>query len=308
MTQAGYGEHALGLEMRPKRPILQVVVNFVRRKPLGAIGVVIILVMVVVAIVSPLIAPLDPFEIHSDGWFAAPGAKVVTEGGQVRRLYLGGDQLGRDILSRIIHGSRISLYVGIVSVGLGMSAATFLGIISGYLGGKFDLIVQRIVDAFIPFPSIILGLTIVSVLGPSLNNVVFALVFVITPRATRIIRSQVLSLREVTYVDAAKALGCSSMRIMFRHILPNVMATCMIVGTISLGSAITTEASLSFLGVGVPPDVPSWGGMANAAVKQYIELSPWLALFPGIAISLTVFGFNLLGDAMRDVLDPRLRT
>lgn len=293
--------------LRPKTTLVKKLSLFVRRKPLGTIGGAIICLLLVVAALAPYIRPFDPYEIHGDAWLGAPGSIVSLEGGGTGRLLLGGDELGRDILSRIIVGSRISIYVGILSVGIGITLGMALGILSGYVGGTFDLVLQRIVDAIIPFPPIILGMAIISVMGTSVNNVILALIIIFIPRASRIVRSQVLSIKEAEFVEASKAIGCGASRIMFRHIFPNVLATYIIVGTISLGLAIITEASLSFLGVGVPPDVPSWGGMSSAAVEQYIELSPWLALFPGLAIALVVFGFNLLGDALRDVLDPRLR-
>ncbi len=305
MSSLSQPEQVQGL--RPKPPIWKTLANFARRKPLGTVGGAIIAFLLLVAILAPFIRPFDPFEIHSDAWLGPPGVRVALEGGRTGTLILGGDELGRDILSRIIVGSRISLYVGILSVGIGITLGTFLGIISGYLGGKVDLVVQRIVDAIIPFPPIILGMAIISVMGTSVNNVIIALVIIFIPRSSRIVRSQVLSIKEAEFVEASKTIGCSAWRIMYRHVFPNVLATYIIVGTISLGLAIITEASLSFLGVGVPPDVPTWGGMSSAAVEQYIELSPWLALFPGLSIALVVFGFNLLGDALRDVLDPRLR-
>ena len=277
--------------------LFSVLFDFSRRKPLGAIGGAILVILVVLAILSPLISPHDPYEIRSDAILQAPGGDLL----------LGGDSLGRDVLSRLFYGGRISLYVGLVSIALGITAGSFLGAVSAYFGGKFDLIVQRFVDAFIAFPGIILGLAIMAVLGSSVNNIIFALVLVLAPSAIRTVRSQALAVKEMDYVLAARALGARDLRIVIRHIIPNCMAIFIILFTLNLGYAIIVEATLTFLGVGVPPDVPSWGGMLAEGGIAYIRDAPWLAIAPGVALSLAVFGVNLLGDALRDVLDPRLR-
>ena len=277
--------------------LLSALIGFSRRKPLGAIGGAILVILVVMAILAPLISPNDPYEIRSDAILQAPGGDLL----------LGGDSLGRDVLSRLFYGGRISLYVGLVSIALGITAGSFLGAVSAYCGGKFDLIVQRFVDAFIAFPGIILGLAIMAVLGSSVNNIIFALVLVLAPSAIRTVRSQALAVKEMDYVLAARALGARDLRIVIRHIIPNCMAIFIILFTLNLGYAIIVEATLTFLGVGVPPDVPSWGGMLAEGGIAYIRDAPWLAIAPGVALSLAVFGVNLLGDALRDVLDPRLR-
>ncbi len=277
--------------------ILSAIVDFSRRKPLGAIGGGILLILVLIAIFSPLISPHDPYQIRGNAILQAPGSE----------FWLGADSLGRDVLSRLFYGGRISLYVGLVSIAIGITAGSFLGAVSAYFGGKVDLIVQRFVDAFIAFPGIILGLAIMAVLGSSVNNIIIALVLVLAPSAIRTIRSQALAVKEMDYVLAARAMGAGDMRIVIRHIIPNCMAIFIILFTLNLGYAIIVEATLTFLGVGVPPDVPSWGGMLAEGGIAYLRDAPWLAIAPGIALSLAVFGVNLLGDALRDVLDPRLR-
>jgi peptide/nickel transport system permease protein len=197
--------------------------------------------------------------------------------------------------------------VGLLSVGIGVTAGTLIGIFSAYAGGTVDLVVQRLVDALMGFPPIILALGLMAALGASMNNVVIALVVILLPGTTRVIRSQTLSIKELDYVLAARSIDASPLRIMLRHILPNVAATYIVLSTITLGFAIVVEASLSFLGVGIPPDIPTWGGMLTLGASRYVNIAPWLAIFPGIAITLVVFAVNLLGDSLRDVLDPKLR-
>ena len=278
---------------------IKVIADFSKRKPLGAIGGAIVAIVVFLAIFAPLVAPFDPYEVHPKFSWAAPG-----EGG----MLLGADQIGRDVLSRLIFGARISLYVGVVSVLIGASVGTLLGVSSAYFGGKTDLVIQRFLDALMAFPGIILGITVLAAMGKSsLENVIIALVVVFTPGAARTIRARALSLKETDFVLAALAVGASDWRIILRHILPNCMSLFIVFFTITVGFAIIVEATFSFLGIGAPPGEPSWGGMLSLAASKYIEVAPWLAIFPGVAIALVVFGFNLLGDALRDVLDPRLR-
>jgi peptide/nickel transport system permease protein len=264
---------------------------------MGALGGTILMVVILTAIFAPWIAPHDPQATSVELQYAPPGSKLI----------LGGDQLGRDVLSRLIYGARISLYVGLLSVGIGVTAGTLLGIFSAYAGGTVDLVVQRLVDALMGFPPIILALGLMAALGASMNNVVIALVVILLPGTTRVVRSQTVSLKERDFVLAARAISASSLRIMLRHILPNVAATYIVLSTITLGFAIVVEAALSFLGVGIPPDVPTWGGMLTLGASRYVNIAPWLAIFPGVAITVVVFAINLLGDALRDVLDPRLR-
>ena len=288
------------LDMRPRQTQVQKLVNFARTKPLGAVSAVIILLTILAAGISyaiPGILPHDPLDVraHEEKYLhPQPGA------------WLGSDHLGRDELSRLIAGSQISIYVGLFSVGIGVTLGALIGIISAYVGGVVDLTIQRLVDAMMAFPPIILALGLVAVLGGSANNVIIALLVILLPGTIRVIRSQVLSIKELDYTLAATAIGAGSMRIMLRHILPNVVASYIVLGTITLGFAIIIEASLSFLGVGVPPDIPTWGGMLTRGTEE-IRIAWWLAVFPGIAISIVVFGINFLGDALRDTLDPRLR-
>ena len=289
--------------LRPKATWPATIKSFARRKPFGAFGAAVMVVLILTAALAPVISPFDPYRVHVSDKYASPGDEASVGG----TFLLGTDHLGRDTFSRLVYGSRISLYVGLVSVAIGVTIGSFIGIVSGYFSGKFDLVVQRIVDGFMAFPPLILALTIMAVLGASLENVIIAVCVVLIPGAARLVRSRVLSLREMDYITAAKAVGCGSGRVMFHHILPNTLATYIVFATITLGWAIIVEASLSFLGLGTPPDVPSWGGMLALASRQWIEVSPWLVLFPAVALSVVVIAFNVLGDSLRDVLDPRLR-
>lgn len=285
------------------KPPLKLLIKFARRQPLGAMGGIALVALVVVAIFAPYIAPQDPFKSHLDYKYAEPGATTL-EG---ETFLLGTDQLGRDMLSRLIHGSRISLRVALISVAIGVTLGGLVGMVSGYLGGKVDLLVQRVVDAFMAFPALILALGIMAVLGPSVNNVILTLTVIFIPGASRVVRAETLKVKETMYIDAARSLGCTDQRIIFRHVLPNCMAPYIVFATANLGFAIIIEAALSFLGVGSPPDVPSWGGTLSVGGSQYLEVSPWLVVFPSLAIVVAVFGLNLFGDALRDTLDPRLR-
>ena len=274
------------------------VTRFCRTKPLGAIGGAITLLLILIALAAPLLAPygaketLGAAKVHNAPSLAHP---------------MGTDHVGRDLLSRIIYGARISLIVGFGSVLVGITVGFVLAITTTYAGSYVDLAFQRLVDAMTALPGLIIALAIVAVLGSSLQNVVIAIIIGMLAPVVRTVRSQVLTLKELDYVLAARAIGASSKRIVFRHITPNCMAIVLVVGTYYLGLAITIEASLSFLGVGVPPDVPSWGGILKRAAEEHVKTAPWAAIFPGMAIFVIVFGFNLLGDAMRDVFDPKLR-
>ena len=283
--------------LRPKPSIPTSLLRFCTHKPLAAFGGAVIIFTILVALTAPLLAPHVPTDIAVAPKFSpALGAQI-----------LGTDELGRDVLSRLIYGARISMSVGILSVGIAISAGTLIGIYSAYAGGKADLIIQRLVDTLMAFPAIIMALALMAALGASQKNVVVALVVILLPGAVRVVRSQVLSIKELDYTLAARAIGATSTRVMLRHILPNVMATYIVLSTITLGYAIVVEASLSFLGVGIPPDVPSWGGMLNLGAITYIDIAPWLVVWPGLAIGVIVFSVNLLGDGLRDVLDPKLR-
>src|SRR5215471_20366574 len=278
--------------------------TFARKQPLGALGGIVLLTMVVVALLASSLAPFDPYEVHVRYKYANPGA-LVEETGQ--RFWLGADQLGRDTLSRLLHGARVSLYVSLVSVGLGVTLGALLGVMSAFFGGKIDLLIQRLIDTIMAFPAIILALAIVAVAGASLRNVIVALIVLLLPASARVVRAQALAIKEMDYMLAARALGAASWRLIFRHMVPNCVAPYIVFATANLGYAVVVEAALSFLGIGTPPDVPSWGGMLSITGQKYIEVSPWLVFFPSLAVSIAVFGFNLLGDALRDALDPRLR-
>jgi peptide/nickel transport system permease protein len=288
----------------PRLTLLTVVARFTRKQPLGVLGGLLLLGVIGLALLAPALAPFDPYEVHVTYKYAGPGT-ILQETGQ--RFWLGADQLGRDTLSRLLYGARISLYVSLVSVGIGVTLGALIGVMSAYFGGAFDLLVQRLVDTIMAFPAIILALAIVAVAGASLRNVILALIVLLLPASARVVRSQALAVKEMDYLLAARAIGASSWRMIFRHMVPNCMAPYIVFATSNLGYAVVVEAALSFLGVGAPPDVPSWGGMLSIAGQKYVEVSPWLVLFPSIAVSLAVFGFNLFGDAMRDVLDPRLK-
>jgi peptide/nickel transport system permease protein len=263
---------------------------------------VVLLITAIIAIIAPYVAPHDPYSITLANRYAPPGDTYRGE-----QHLLGTDQVGRDVLSRLLYGARISLTVAFASVGIGVTLGAILGIVTAYVGGPLDLLVQRVVDSFMAFPALILALGIMAFLGASLNNVILTLVVLFLPGACRIVRSEALSIKEVGYIESARAIGSSGSRIVFRHLLPNCMAPYIVFATANLGFAIVIEAALSFLGVGTPPDVPSWGAMLSVAGQKYIEVSPWLLIFPSLAISLVVFGLNLFGDALRDTLDPRLR-
>ena len=293
---------------KPKGPaaVWAAVKSFSRRKPMAAIGAVIILLAVLMALLAPVISPYDP---------QATGVAKCQQGDSTSRKFcgpgtegaiLGTDHIGRDVFSRIVYGARVSMYVGIMTVLIGITIGTLVGIGSAYAGGPIDMIIQRLVDALMGFPPIILALGLMAALGASINNVVIALVVILVPGATRVIRSQALSIKELDYTLSARAIGATPFRVMLRHMLPNVIATYIVLMTITLGFAIVVEASLSFLGVGVPPDVATWGSMLEVG-REYIQKQSWLVVFPGIAIALVVFAVNFLGDGLRDVLDPRLR-
>ncbi|MGI9382972.1 MAG: ABC transporter permease [Methyloligellaceae bacterium] len=263
--------------------------------PLGAIGAVIVAALIIVAIFASWIAPYGPKVTDFDA-FLSPGDAH----------WFGTDHLGRDIFSRVVWGSQLSLYVGLTSVGVGVTLGALWGITSAYLGGAIDVITQRIVDVLMGFPPIILALSMMAMLGQSVNNVIITLVILLSPSAARTMRSSVLSLKELTYVESARAVGSSTARVVFRHLVPNCLGTYIVLFTVNVAYAIVVEAALSFLGLGSPPDEPSWGGMLTAATAT-LERAPWIAFFPGLAICLVVFGLNLLGDAIRDMTDAKMR-
>jgi peptide/nickel transport system permease protein len=269
--------------------------RLVRRQPLGAIGALIVLALVVTAVLAPQLAPHGAKDA-SFAPYQPPSAEFP----------MGTDQLGRDQLSRVIWGARLSLYVGLVSVAIGITLGSVWGVVTGYLGGRLDGVSQRLVDVLMALPPIILALSLMAALGQSVNNVILSLTVLLVPTAARTLRSQTLSVKESAFVEAARASGCREWRVIFRHVAPNTLATYIVLFTVNIAYAIVVEASLSFLGLGAPPDEPSWGSMLTAGT-QSLEAAPWMIFFPGLAISLTVFGLNLFGDAIRDLTDPRLR-
>ena len=271
--------------------------RFARRKPLGALGAVIVAALLVMAVFAERLAPYDYDETIRGARMKPPSAAY----------WLGTDNLSRDMWSRIVYGARVSVTVGVATVGLAVLLATAVGVSSGYFGGAYDLVVQRVVDAWLSFPYLVIVLSVMAVLGPGLLNVVLSLAVIIAAVNSRVIRGATIGVTQTSYVEAARALGCGHGRIIVRHILPNVAATVIILATIGLGTAILAESALSFLGFGVPPPYPAWGAMLSGSGRTYMFRAPWMAIWPGVAISLAVFGFNMLGDALRDVLDPRLR-
>jgi len=275
--------------------VARVLGSFAASQPLGAAGAVIVLALVATAALAPQLAPHGAKEA-AFAPYLPPSAEFP----------FGTDQLGRDILSRVIWGARLSLYIGLVSVMFGITFGGLWGVVTAYFGGAADTASQRVVDTLMALPPIILALSLMAALGQSVNNVILALTILLTPTAARTLRSLALSIRESPYVEAARAAGCSHWRVIALHVLPNTFATYIVLVTVNISYAIVVEASLSFLGLGAPPDEPSWGAMLTAGA-QAVEAAPWMFLFPGLAISLTVFGLNLLGDAIRDLTDPRLR-
>lgn len=276
---------------------IKAVLRFARQRPLGAVGGVVVLIMVLTAFLAHLISPYDPLLTDYAAMFQAPSAQHL----------LGTDAYGRDVLSRIIYGSRTALLVGFSTSFFGATLGAIIGVVCAYFGGKTDLIVQRFVEILLSLPVIILALAVISVLGTGMVNVILAIAIPMFPRCAQIIRSCVLSIREIPYVDAARASGFRHSRIIFRHIMPNVAAPYLILLTAFLGQAILVEASLSFLGMGVAEPTPAWGLMLKGAAVEFAERAPWMAIFPGLAISAGVFGFNIFGDSLRDALDPKLR-
>ncbi len=283
--------------MRRRDSTWTVVWRFIRKKPLGAAGGFLMLIMVVTSLLANVLETHDPIATNAAATLAKPSEEH----------WLGTDHLGRDIYSRIVHGARVSLIVGIGSTLLGSVLGGIIGLLSGYAGGKIDLTAQRLLDILQGLPLLVLALVMSASLGPSIQNVIIAISIPIVPRASRVIRASVLSIREMQYIEAARALGLKHLRIAFRHVLPNTVGPFIVLVTAQLGSAILTEAALSFLGLGVPEPYPSWGRMLSVSAAEYAQKAPHLVLFPGIAISLAVFGSNLFGDALRDTLDPRLR-
>jgi peptide/nickel transport system permease protein len=284
-------------ELAPRLTAVRTVVKFVRTKPLGAAGAFIILAMMAVGFSSGVLAPYDPYSADYARQFSRPSVDH----------WFGTDEFGRDLMSRIMYGAKIALFVGFTASFMGCTIGGLLGVISAYWGGKVDLLLERFMDILLAFPQLILALAIASILGPAVQNVVIAVSIPIIPRAARVVRSAALAVKENQYVEAVNALGASWRRVVAQHILPNVAAPYIIMLTAQLGGAILAEAALSYLGLGAAEPTPSWGLMLSGSAPSYAEKAPWIALVPGIAISLGVFGFNLFGDSLRDALDPKLR-
>jgi peptide/nickel transport system permease protein len=271
--------------------------RFARRKPFGALGALVIAGLLVMAAFAEWIAPYDYDQ-------QIPGARLRPPSAE---FLFGTDNVSRDIFSRIVYGARVTVTVSFTTVFLGNLLAAAVGITSGYFRGRYDIAVQRVVDAWQSFPYLVIILSLLAVMGPGMLNVILSLSILVAAAASRVIRSATLGVVENQYVEAARALGAGHVRIMARHVLPNVMATIVVISTIGLGGIILAESALSFLGYGVPPPQPSWGSMLSGSGRTYMYLAPWMAIWPGVAISLVVFAFNMLGDALRDVFDPRLR-
>jgi peptide/nickel transport system permease protein len=281
----------------PKRTLANVVLGFVRRQPLGTFGLAIVLVILLAGLGADWIAPFDPEENDFNAMMQAPSWVHL----------LGTDQVGRDIFSRLVFGARTALVVGFSAAIVGGLAGLVLGVASAYFGGWFDLVFQRVLDVLMAFPLIILALAVVAVFGTGVFNVIVAITIPLVPRCGRVVRASALAIREIPYVDAARALGFSHARIVLRHMLPNVVAPFLILLSAFVGQAILAEASLSYLGLGVQEPVPAWGLMLQGGAEEYATTAPWIAVFPGLAIVLTVLGVSLFGDALRDALDPKLR-
>lgn len=271
--------------------------KFLRRKPLGAVGLFICVTFILVALAAPAIATHEYDRQALRDKLEAPSS----------RHYFGTDNTGRDLFSRVVYGTRISAAVGLGVIAISLSLGTVFGGLSGYLGGKVDMFAQRVVDIWIAFPSLLVTITVVAIVGPSLRNVILVIGVNNAGFYTRVVRSAVIALKELPYIEAARVLGARGPRVFLRHILPNAVPVFIVLATVQVGFAILTEATVSFLGYGVPPPSPSWGQLLSGQGAQYLEKAPWLAIFPGVAIAVVVFGFNMLGDALRDVLDPRLR-
>ncbi|MGE4562180.1 MAG: ABC transporter permease [Rhodospirillales bacterium] len=281
-----------------RKPWYEVSKTLLRKYPLGAAGALVVVVMIFLAVFANILSPYDPESNAFEDMLTPPGLQ----------FWLGTDQFGRDILTRIIFGARTALFVGFSCAIIGATVGLVFGVTSAYFGGRFDLIFQRIMDIFMAFPLIIMALAVVSIFGTGTQNVIIAITIPFIPRCARVVRSSALAIREIPYVDAARALGFTHARIILRHMAPNVMAPYLIMLTAFVGQAILLEASLSYLGLGVQEPTPAWGLMLQGGAEEYAESAPWVAVYPGIAISLAVFGFNLFGDSLRDALDPKLRS
>ncbi|HXP72530.1 MAG TPA: ABC transporter permease [Stellaceae bacterium] len=297
VTPIETGSAAAADELELKRSPLRIVISFCLHEPLGAFGMLLVLLMALAAVSADWLAPFDP---------TANDFGAMTEAPSWTHL-LGTDQFGRDVLSRILFGAQTAMVVGFTCAFVGGALGLVIGVGSAYFGGRIDLVLQRFLDVLMAFPLIILALAVVSIFGTGVHNVIVAITVPLVPRCARVVRSSALAIREVPYIDAARACGFGHSRIILRHMIPNVMAPFLIVITAFVGQAILAEASLSYLGLGVQEPTPAWGLMLQGGAEEYALSAPWIAIFPGLAIALTVFGISLFGDALRDALDPKLR-
>ncbi len=297
---AGTAATASAVPKERKRPpfLLEVVTRLIKEKPLGTVGGVIVLILFLVGIFAPLIAPYDYNYQDATARLQAPSAKYL----------LGTDNLGRDLLSRIIFGARISMIVGLAVPAISTVLTLLIGGTSSYMGGKVDNVVQRFVDVVMCFPGLVIMLTVVAITGPGLTQLILLLgILGGIGGGNRVVRSVVIGIKENVYVEAARSIGASNWRIMIKHVLPNIMPILIVSFSMGMGGAILAESSLSFLGYGIPPPAPSWGGMLSGPARSYMLQAPWMAIWPGLALALVVYGMNMFGDGLRDVLDPRLR-
>ncbi len=298
MAESANSINAGALSARKRRSfIFDLFYRLFKEKPLGTVGGVIVIILLLAGIFANWLAPYGYNETYVADRLSPPSGKTI----------LGADQIGRDVLSRIIYGARISMIVSLATSTLAVCISTTIGTLTGFLGGKVDLVAQRFVDAWMCFPGLFLILTIMAILGPGLIQVILVLGVSGGISGSRVVRSTVINIKENVYVEAARSIGCPTSTILARHILPNITAPMIIMFTTGMGGAIIAEYSISFLGFGIPPPMPSWGGMLSTSGRTYMMTAPWLALWPGLALTLVVYGINMLGDALRDLLDPRLR-
>jgi len=284
-------------ERKRHNTLADFLIRLVREKPLGALGGVIVLILLFCGIFADTLAPYDPADINLLDRLAPASSKYL----------LGTDHLGRDLLSRVIAGARVSVIIGLSATSIGVVVAMVLGVVSGFFGGRIDIIMQRFVDAWMAFPGLLILVTVMSLVGQGMLQIIFVLGILLGINSSRVVRSAVIGVKENMYVTAAKAVGSSNIRTLIRHITPNIMAPIIIVYSTSIGGVILSEAGLSFLGFGLPPDIASWGGMLSGEGRQFMEVRPAMAFWPGFCLSIVVYGVNMLGDALRDLLDPRLR-
>lgn len=285
------------VERKKRSALADFFIRLVREKPLGTVGGVIVLLLLITGIFADVLAPQGYNEVHPANSLAPPSGEY----------FLGTDNVGRDMLSRVIYGARISVIVGLTATTLSIIASTIIGVFCGFIGGKFDIVVQRFVDAWMCFPGLVILIAVVSLIQPGMWQIIVVLGLQYGIAGSRIVRSAVMGIKANVYVQAAEATGCSTARTLIRHIIPNIMAPIIILFSVRVPAIILAEASLSFLGLGIPPPAPSWGGMLSGQGRTYMFLAPWMMIWPGVCLSIVVYGVNMLGDAVRDLLDPRLR-